>query len=324
MKYFLFLFTAAIGIVRAQVPQTVVVEHFTNTLCSICANRNPGFYTNLASHPDVLHIAYHPSSPYSACIFNQHNVSENDGRTNYYGIYGGTPRLVVQGNIISTGANYSASALFDTVSGHTAPLLVRVKQWEINTDSARLEVVIRDMSGSFNWTAYSVFIGIAEEPILYAAPNGENLHHDVFRKALTPVNGNALSSYTVTGDSIVISTGFAYHAGWTREHIFGYAIVQHSTTRIAIQAGHSQTASVSGLPEENDPMRLLLQNNVVSDYLVVLSDEEGPAQIYDIQGRLAESVHLAGKGSSIAVQHLSPGHYVLRAGGKAIRFIKQF
>jgi len=80
----------------AQVQKNVVVEHFTNTRCGICASRNPGFFTNLNNNPDVIHLAIHPSSPYSSCVFNQHNSVDNDDRTNYYGIYGGTPRLVVQ------------------------------------------------------------------------------------------------------------------------------------------------------------------------------------------------------------------------------------
>ncbi len=70
--YLLGLVMLAFNISNAQ-NQSVLVEHFTNTLCSICASRNPGFYQNLQSQQDVLHIAYHPSSPYAACVLNKQN-----------------------------------------------------------------------------------------------------------------------------------------------------------------------------------------------------------------------------------------------------------
>ena len=89
--------------VIAQVEQKVIIEHFTNTRCGICASRNPAFYQTLAYYPQALHIAYHPSSPYSSCAFNMHNSSENDQRTYFYNIYGGTPRAVIQGEVVAPG-----------------------------------------------------------------------------------------------------------------------------------------------------------------------------------------------------------------------------
>tara|TARA_B110000285_G_C15096412_1_gene602244 strand:+ start:1583 stop:1825 length:243 start_codon:yes stop_codon:yes gene_type:complete len=78
------------------VVKKVLVEHFTYTRCSVCASRNTGFITNLNAQSDVVHISYHPSSPYSNCQFNQYNLQENDDRTKYYGVFGSTPRLVIQ------------------------------------------------------------------------------------------------------------------------------------------------------------------------------------------------------------------------------------
>ena len=38
----------------AQVERTVIVEHFTNTRCGICAFRNPAFYENLNNQENVF------------------------------------------------------------------------------------------------------------------------------------------------------------------------------------------------------------------------------------------------------------------------------
>src|SRR5215207_809064 len=86
----------------AQVPKKIMVEHFTNTKCPVCTARNPGFYANFNSQPNVLHLAVHPSQPYSACLLYQQNAAENNLRTQYYsGVFGSTPRLVINGNIIA-------------------------------------------------------------------------------------------------------------------------------------------------------------------------------------------------------------------------------
>ena len=112
----------------SQVPKKTIVEHFTNTKCSICASRNPGFYTNLNNQPGVLHLAIHPSSPYNGCQLYQQNSSENDARTNYYGVYGGTPRLVINGSVISVNANYSDNSMFTPFLQQTSPALIKINQ----------------------------------------------------------------------------------------------------------------------------------------------------------------------------------------------------
>src|SRR5260221_7207968 len=78
----------------AQVAKKIIVEHFTNTDCSICAALDPGFYANLNAHPGVLHLSIHPSAPYPNGLLYKQNATANDARTNYYGVYGSTPRLV--------------------------------------------------------------------------------------------------------------------------------------------------------------------------------------------------------------------------------------
>jgi hypothetical protein len=127
-KSLFILFLSALSFTKIQaqaVPQTAIVNHFTNSRCGVCANRNPGFYTNLRQQTNTLHIAFHPSSPYSTCVFSIENPSENDDRTNFYGIYGGTPRLVINGNVIPAAQNYALSAMFTPYQGLTSPFAAR-------------------------------------------------------------------------------------------------------------------------------------------------------------------------------------------------------
>ncbi len=129
----LFMLVLAIKASSVQVPKKVVVEHFTNTKCRICASRNPGFYKNLNSQTGVIYLTIHTSSPSAAFVLSQHNAVENDGRTNYYDIYGSTLRLVIQGVVISSGANYSSTSIFNrfilvsnSISSHSFNSLFRI------------------------------------------------------------------------------------------------------------------------------------------------------------------------------------------------------
>ena len=198
-----------------QVTKQVVLEHFTNTKCSVCASssKNPALNTNLQNNPDVIRITYHPSSPYSTCIFNQHNVSGNDDRTNQYGIYGATPRLVIQGDVISPNQNFSDANLFPNYYGELSPVLLNVYIDSTTVDSTYVKVVTTTVAGLSSSNA-NLYVGLAEGTINYNAPNGETVHHNVFRKALNGNQDSQISLATTAGDSVVHYFNTANHMDW--------------------------------------------------------------------------------------------------------------
>lgn len=226
-----------------QVPRAIVLEHFTNTRCSICASRNPALFSNLDNHPDVMHIAYHPSSPYSSCIFSQHNASDNDLRTNFYGVYGGTPRIVINGVVTNT--NFGSSTLFDAYQNQTSDFDVHMTH-TLTPDSVLIRVVIKSVgagAGAFNLT-----VGVAEDTIFYNAPNGENLHRNVFRDFA--VHNQSVTS-AAAGDSLVFHYAVERKSAWNPDAVFAYALLQ-DTDKSLLQAGRSaKAANTIGMPEMN-------------------------------------------------------------------------
>ena len=146
----------------SQVPQKAVVEHFTNTNCGVCSSRNPGFYTNLNAQPNVLHLAVHPSAPYASCLLYQQNTVANNARTNYYGVFGSTPRLVINGNVISSSANYSSPAIFTPYLGLTSPASIRIVQEKFATDSIRSTIIVKTEAVN-TLGALSLFVALAED-----------------------------------------------------------------------------------------------------------------------------------------------------------------
>ncbi len=219
----------------AQVTQTVLVEHFTNTRCSVCASRNPGFYNNLNAQSNVLHVAIHPSAPYSNCLLNQHNTAENDARTQFYGVYGSTPRLVIDGNTIPASSDYSNSNLFNAYLNKTSPISISVNLTETGNDITAKVVVKAVAAHTFTNLLISGFL--VEELVNYAAPNREQQHHDVFRKGIFAITGETFVA-PANGDSIVFEKTINKNSTWVLNQIYAIITVQQPSKQ-SVQAAQS-------------------------------------------------------------------------------------
>lgn len=296
----------------AQVPQSIIVEHFTNTVCSICASRNPSFYANLANHPAVLHLAVHPSSPYASCQFNQHNPAENDARTNYYGIYGGTPRLVIQGNSLSTSSDYGNAALFAPYQSQTSPLSLRPTLHLINNDSVRVSTTVK-IEAIHNLGDVRLFVALAEDTIFYAAPNGEDQHYGVFRRALSDPQGLPLALPSMVGDSAIYTATVPIHSAWNLPRLRAIAILQHADTRQVIQAAqNTPNDNATNLPNApSTQLPINLSPNPASTHLTfVLPDQTPPtvAKLYSANGKLCATYTLD-QNTTVALPALDNGIY---------------
>lgn len=218
----------------SQVDKTIVVEHFTNTVCSSCASQNPALFDLLDDYPQVLHIAYHPSSPYASCIFNQHNMGENDARTNFYDIYGSTPRVVLQGEVIGFQTPILNAGQIDAMLGQTADFYLEVEQGQEGKDQVNVRIVIKKL-GQPAGQQQRLYAIIAEKEVEYAAPNGEDLHHEVFRKVLADQEIDIVN----VGDSAVMEMSYDIDPEWDEDELIVTAMVQDADSKAILQAYES-------------------------------------------------------------------------------------
>lgn len=317
------LFSAAlIGTLQlfSQVPKKVVVEHFTNTKCSVCASRNPGFYTNLNSQTGIIHLAVHPSSPYSGCLLNQHNVSENDARTNYYGIYGSTPRLVIQGVVISSQADYSSASIFAPHLGQTSPASIKIVQSKYGNDSIRSRIVIKT-EASHSLSNLNLFVALAEDAITYTGSNGEPMHYDVFRKSLTGATGVVVNLPATVGDSLVFSMASPMNGAWDNSKLFTLAILQDAATKAVIQSGSvpaSSNAVATGIESWNavgsnvivsiEGQKIVVKQNRISEKIQL--------NVYSIEGKSLLSKSLENNVEQVELPENASGIYFYRITSK--------
>ncbi len=303
--------------VYGQAPKTIVVEHFTNSECSICATKNPGFYGNLATQPGILHLAIHPSSPYDYCLLNQNNVAENDDRTNYYGIYGGTPRLVIQGSVVSAGANFSDPAIFSPFTGQTSPAAISIKQTIFNDNYVKNEITIKTVE-AHDLGELKLFVALAEDTVFYTGGNGEDQHYDVFRKSLTATTGNSIFLPEMVGDSISIFTESPLDINWENNRLFTIAILQESDTKSVVQSASESTFSdstivVNAITSDLKYNEILITPNPVNGNNIRINFEEeafAELSICDISGRVYKSTSIK-SGELINVEILPAGYYFI-------------
>lgn len=286
IAYFFFLTLMSLhGL--TQVPQKVVVEHFTNSVCGVCASRNPGFYTNLRNQKDVLHITFHPSSPYSSCKFNQFNKVENDDRTNYYGIYGGTPRFVIQGSVVQSGTDINSNSLFANFISMTSSASIKINQVKFGTDSIKSTIIIKT-TDNHSLSNLKLMVALVEDTVFYKSPNGENEHYDVFRKALTSVLGNGFTLPKLKGDSIVLNFSSKSNSAWNFNRIYTMVMLQEETTRKMIQVeASSPKINTSTLGVSNPKLSPHIFPNPVNEKLEVQlnSGINTKLSIYNVIGK---------------------------------------
>jgi hypothetical protein len=304
----LFLLLATIS--NSQVAQNVVVEHFTNSRCGICASKNPGFYAELENHPNVIHLAVHPSAPYDDCIFNEHNPTENDDRTNYYGIYGGTPKLVIQGEF-KDGANFSNPNLYAAYEGKTTSFSILITQQLKTVDSIEVIVDITKEDTS-TLTSAHLYGVLAEAEIGYDAPNGESTHHDVFRKSLFGSAGETVTLPTVLDETRSYTTIVKKHADWNMNEMYAIAILQDGANQKVIQAESAKGSEISGIPVASSTAKAFkFYPNPTSNHIYFNADSPVELKVYDAIGNLVLNQTVTD--NQVSLKHLSSGFYLIQA-----------
>jgi len=300
-KLFTVLFVALSISLFAQVPRTVVVEHFTNTLCGTCASRNPGLFTNLNNNPDVLHLAIHPSSPYSSCLFNQEDV--------YYNIYGATPRIVVQGSVISPSTSFGDATLFSNQAGQMSPFNVRVNIDNINNGQATVAVVVKT-EATHNFVDLKLFTALAEDTVYYNAPNGEGLHYNVFRTSVFEVDGKTITPATAVGDSVMFTQTITLGSNWDWSRLVGISILQESGNKNIVQAASSRAQLFTSTQSiKTAPFQLYTADNKV--FFTANDIGRFDVQVYNLQGQLLKQLQSNGQ-DEWTFDDIVTGAYLIR------------
>lgn len=300
-----------------KVPLRMSVEHFTNTYCSVCANRNPAFFNNLNNQHNYTLLTVYPSSPYPACSLNQANKKDNDGRTMFYGIYGSTPRLTINGNIISANANYGLASIFTPYNHDSTAYEVRLYQKKYTNHKMRVRAVIIKLDEDTQKHA-KLYVALVEDSLRFDAPNGEKLHRNVLRKSLTDSSGNSILLPVNINDSVVFyfETGTE---GFELNQLKSLCLLQGAGKQLIQSAILDKTSTDKRLSLEspsNSQYRIYPNPLQAGERLLIECHSTTHLEIWNVLGERLHSLTLQPGKEQIPLSE--KGWYILRihSGGK--------
>ena len=276
-----------ISSLQAQMPlRYATLELFTNTPCPICGSQNPGFFDRLSNYEGEYHlVSFYPGKPYSSCIFYQANISENTARLNFYTQVFGTPTVAINGTQFKSSGSMSTTVL-DEITGGESWLSVEVA--ETGGSSRTATITLRDhVGGSLNLG--KLFAVIVEKEIMYNAPNGETLHHNVFRKFLSTTNGDDVD---MTPGVNTKTYQYTVDGSWQSDQVYVIAWLMNPNTMEIYNSGTKFDPPVTTSTVDVDTKSLQIYPNPANAEInLQLPEGSGDAtyRITDLAGRVVKS-----------------------------------
>ena len=332
MKHLIFILLLSLGFltsttgVSAQTFPTryATLELFTNTPCPICGSQNPGLFNRLANFEGEYHlISFYPGKPYSSCIFYQDNITQNTTRFQHYsGSIFGSPTVAINGIDFKSSSGVTNMVL-ENITGGTSWLHVDVE--ETSGTSRSVTINLEDVAGG-SLTTGRLFAVIVEKEILYNAPNGETVHHNVFRRFLTSATGDDVN---MSSGSASLTYDYEVDGEWNADQTYVIAWLSDPSTKEIYNSGTrfdpDFTSSVkSALPDHS---LSLYPNPASTEVLLTLPESVPSARMsnFDQQGRLLEpAAEVNGPVVSINVADWSAGRFVVRLTTKDQAFTGTF
>lgn len=288
------------------------LELFTNTPCPICASQNPGLFNRLSNYEGQYHlISFYPGSPYSSCIFYQANIPQNTARVQHYsGEIFGSPTVALNGIDFKSSSGVNTTVL-DNLTGGTSWLYIDVE--ETTGTSRTVSIDLQDVVGGSVNTG-RLYAVIVEKEILYNAPNGETVHHNVFRRFLTDVSGEDVD---LSSGQVTKSYTYDVNAAWNADETYVIAWLMDPTTEEIYNSGTRFDADfTSALNPVQALSALSVFPNPASGYVNITLPAglvSADIEIYDLQGRLVHSLPGSqGPQIQITLDEFQPGKYFVR------------
>lgn len=304
----------------AQIPLQSVVEHFTNTSCSVCAANNAGIYAAIKNKPNILYVSFHPSSPYPSDIFNIQNKAENDDRTKFYNIYGATPRTILNGEQVSYS---SLNAAIESKSSNMSNYSIDVIQTEGTNNQFWVQTVIKKIANDSSKYA-KILVLVLEDTIQQTGNNGEPTHYHVFRKAMTAITGNMVELPANIGDSLVINNNFIAETSWDIKRLHSMAILQNNSKTLLNSGVSKNNKGSTGWKEEIfEAYAPFIFPNPINTHVIYSNLDLLHLAIFNQLGEKVMTIPLIERNQAISLENLGSGIYTLVAESIDSKFLVQ-
>jgi len=302
---FLLAFYICVSFGQSGYKKQVLLEHFTNSICSSCRDKNPVVFDLVKQYDDnVVHITVHPSIPYASCEFFKANPTENDSRTYYYQV-AGTPTVVINGVQQKTNTPLLTANELTTLFPQSSILDLKLITSGTSTKTIQLDYQLANKPAS---ATYRLHVWAIEKVIDKLTANGEPKHYNVFRKALTPIKGRDVSMELGTMLSGSFTYTYPVPVTYSEQQIAFVAFIQNETTKEVLNATESSLSTSSYTVESN--INIVISNPVQDNLQVKSLVYPIDLQVVDGNGKsyVKEEFY---NGQAISVSHLPNGFYVV-------------
>ena len=255
----------------------ILIEHFTNTYCSRCPSGNANLEAVLANYQGEYHkISFNPSVPYTQCSFYQANTVDNGARESFYGI-SFTPVAYLWGKRGGLGNAMLSQAQMDAAMGMTSPLEVVVSETSLSPNGVRVSVNL-NIHDTIPTGDYRLFVALIEKTVQFNAPNGETVHHDVFRKMLTDPQG-LVPTLPAVGNYFQYKFDASYDASWAPTEMYALAFVQEENTKEVLNSGTRFDLSNTSVNPRKELSNVSIYPNPTTDYLFLDFETDNVSKI---------------------------------------------
>ncbi|MDX1912786.1 MAG: Omp28-related outer membrane protein [Saprospiraceae bacterium] len=324
ISHFVFLLFA-LSLSAQGAKKYVLIEHFTNSNCGVCANRNPAFYnliTQAQYADDVHHVSIHPMFPYPSCVFYQANTTENSQWTAQYPVQG-TPTIVLNGALQTPSNPLLTEAKLQTYLNQTSPLYLQVT--ESGTGNARSVNVKARAVGDIPSGDYRIFVAVLEKTVNQPTGNGESVHRDVFRKMLTAVAGDVFTPPTA-GNAAEFNYNFNLSGNWNANEVYVLAFVKETSTKQVLNSG-TRFDPVLSDAFEIAPMQLRIVPNPVQHQAFIDLGDDRPQtlEVFNAAGQRFSGEFSENNGSvTLSTARLASGIYFVKVAGSNGVYVGKF
>ena len=311
-----------IGLVFAQVPRTMLVEHFTQASCGPCAAQNPALHTLLTANPNVAYIKYQVNWP-GTDPMNAHNPSQVNSRVNYYTV-NSVPSTVFEGNVYKGAPSGFTQAMINNRATASSPFSLSLSyRLSSAQDSIYVTAIVRKEADTAN-TGVFTRIAVLEKHIHFnVAPgsNGEKDFYHVMKRMLPNAVGTALPTGMVVGDYDTIEVAWKIVNVYELDQLMVVAFIQNTNNKNVYQAASSDAILTSTQENLNDFV-VNVYPNPTSDFISFSYPPAESVQI-SIINSLGQTVWVqateeVSSAYSADLRGFTPGLYLAKivAGGK--------
>lgn len=256
-----------VGLLFAQVPRTMLVEHFTQASCGPCAAQNPALHTLLTANPNVAYIKYQVNWP-GTDPMNAHNPSQVNSRVNYYTV-NSVPTTVFEGNVYKGSPSGFTQAMINNRATASSPFSLSVSyRLSSALDSIYVTAIVRKEADTAN-TGVFTRIAVLEKQIHFnVAPgsNGEKDFYHVMKRMLPNAVGTALPTGMVVGDYDTIEVAWKIVNVYEIDQLMVVAFVQNTNNKNVYQAATSDVV-ITGAQEAINDFAVNVYPNPTSDFI---------------------------------------------------------